>query len=86
MLKGTKYFAGASLPLKTGVENMMRFTGCTLREAIDMATKNPAALYGLDDRGGIAVGKRADLITFEMESEKLNISGVISGGEIFTGE
>ncbi len=79
MLKGTKYFAGASLPLRTGVENMMRFTGCVLKEAIDMASINPAKLYGFDDRGEIAAGKRADLIVFELEEGKMRIVETILG-------
>jgi N-acetylglucosamine-6-phosphate deacetylase len=65
-------FAGASLPLKVGVGNMMKFTGCSLGEAIDMASKNPASLYGLNDRGIIAVGKRADLILIEIDGSTLN--------------
>ena len=30
--------AGASMPLRTGVGNAMRFTGCTLGEAVNMAS------------------------------------------------
>ena len=66
-------FAGASLPLRIGVENVMRFTGCSLGEAINMASKNPAKLYGLNDRGVIAIGKRADLILFNVKDGKLYI-------------
>ncbi len=66
-------FAGASLPLRVGVGNMMKFTGCSLSEAIDMASANPARLYGLNDRGTIAEGKRADLILFDIKDTKLNI-------------
>ncbi len=32
--------AGASFPIRRGVENMMNFTGCSLGEAINLATKN----------------------------------------------
>ena len=74
-------FAGASLPLITGVGNMMKFTNCGLQEAIDMATVNPAHLYRLEDRGIIEVGKRADLMFFGIEGDKINISQMIIGGE-----
>ncbi|MCD6201519.1 MAG: N-acetylglucosamine-6-phosphate deacetylase [Bacteroidales bacterium] len=67
-------FAGASLPVSVGIGNMMKFTGCGLGEAVDMATKNPAKLYGLDDRGSIVAGKRADLILFDIKNGKLNIA------------
>jgi N-acetylglucosamine-6-phosphate deacetylase len=73
MLPKANCFAGASLPLRVGVGNMMKFTGCSLGEAIDMASKNPANLYGLNDRGVIAEGKRADIILFNLEDNKLNI-------------
>jgi N-acetylglucosamine-6-phosphate deacetylase len=57
-------FAGASLPLIKGIENIMSFTGCALAEAVDMASGNPARLYGFKDRGVIDIGKRADFILF----------------------
>jgi len=74
-------FAGASLPLKVGVDNIMKFTGCSLGEAIDMASKNPADLYSLNDRGVIEPGKRADLILFKIENGKMNIISTITGME-----
>jgi len=36
--------------------------GLALVDAIALVTANPAAMVGLDDRGAIAVGKRADLV------------------------
>jgi len=78
-------FAGASLPLTTGIDNMMRFSGCSLREAIDMASGNPARLYGLQDRGSIEPGKRADLILFRIIDKKLHIKQTISQGEVVYG-
>ncbi len=76
-------FAGASLPLVVGVGNMMKFTGCGLKEAINMATKNPAALYNFTDRGVLEAGKRADIILFDLEDSKLNIvKTIVSGKEV----
>lgn len=82
LLPKENVFAGASLPLITGVGNMMRFTDCGLEEAINMATINPAKLYGFKDRGSIEVGKRADLMLFGIEVDKINIIQMIVGGEI----
>ena len=65
--------AGASFPLKKGVENIMSFTGCSLARAINMASGNVAGLYGLNDRGILAPGKRADIIMFEKDHEHLSI-------------
>lgn len=74
-------FAGASLPLIDGVGNMMKFTNCSLEDAINMATKNPAKLYGFEDRGSIEVGKRADIILFNLENNKLNIQETVVAGK-----
>ena len=74
--------AGASLPITRGIFNMMKFTNCSLAEAIQMATANPARLYGLHDRGGIKVGKRADLVLFSLEENNLVIHKTIVAGRI----
>jgi N-acetylglucosamine-6-phosphate deacetylase len=65
--------AGASFPLKKGVENMMNFTGCSITKAINMATGNVARIYDLLDRGILAPDKRADLILFKREGNQLKI-------------
>ena len=43
-----------------------------------MASLTPARVMGWNDRGEIAVGKRADLL---IVNENLNIKQVITGGE-----
>ena len=65
--------AGASMPLRTGVGNAMKFTGCTLGEAVNMASGNVARIYNLSDRGSLTTGKRADLILFEMNGNDIKI-------------
>jgi N-acetylglucosamine-6-phosphate deacetylase len=65
--------AGASFPLIKGVENMMNFTGCSLHEALDMASVNVARIYNLDDRAVLTSGKRADIIQFERVKNKIVI-------------
>ena len=82
MLPKENCFAGASLPLIIGVGNMMKFTNCGLQEAIDMASKNPAKLYGFKDRGSLEVGMRADLMLFSLEESKLNVVKTIVGGNV----
>lgn len=65
--------AGASFPLLKGVGNMMNFTGCSLGEAIDMASRNVARIYKLKDRGTLAHGNRADIIVFKKDNSQLQI-------------
>ena len=74
--------AGASLPIRRGVENMMDFTGCSLSAAINMATKNVSKACNLNDRGYLTPGKRADLILFEFEDNKMVIRKTIVKGRI----
>jgi N-acetylglucosamine-6-phosphate deacetylase len=81
LLEKENCFAGASLPIHTGVGNMKKFTGCSLQEAVEMATKNPAGLYGLSDRGAILPGMRADMVLFSVEESRLRIRQVFVAGE-----
>lgn len=74
--------AGAASPITKGVGNIMRFTRCSLADAVHMAARNPARLYGLKDRGEIAVGKRADLIVFALKDRTLEIKKTIIAGDL----
>jgi N-acetylglucosamine-6-phosphate deacetylase len=73
--------AGAVSPLTTGISNMMKFTGCGLAQAIRMASTNPARLLGLQDRGEVVTGKRADLILFTIEAGTIIIQQTIVAGK-----
>ena len=74
--------AGASFPIIKGVETMMDFTGCSLEEALGMASLNVAAIYNLADRGKIAEGKRADLILFERDGNRIFIRKTYLKGQL----
>jgi N-acetylglucosamine-6-phosphate deacetylase len=74
--------AGASFPLKTGVGNIMNFTGCSLTKAINMASLNVARIYGLQNRGKLSVGARADLILFERDKNQLHIKKTYLNGDL----
>ena len=73
---------GSASPITKGVGNIMKVTGCNLGEAVQMASSNPAKLYGLTDRGEIKPGMRADLILFTMEHFTINIKKTIVGGKV----
>ena len=74
--------AGAASPISACVGNMMKFTGCSLSDAIQMASTNPARYMGLTDLGEISEGKRADLILFTMEDGEMVIQQTIIAGEV----
>jgi N-acetylglucosamine-6-phosphate deacetylase len=55
--------AGSVLSQDCAVRNMVADTGVTLREAVTMATWNPARLLGIEDRKGcLRAGADADLV------------------------
>lgn len=77
--------AGAASPLSTCVSNMMKFTNCGLEKAIQMSTTNPASLIGISDIGEINRGKRANLILFTLEDERILIQKtILDGMEVYS--
>ncbi len=65
-----------------GIDAMLRILvegGVDPVEAVRMATLNPAGHYGLHDRGGIAPGRRADLVVVEDLSD-FRVREVFVGG------
>lgn len=74
--------AGASLSIRLGIGNMMKFTNCSLKEAIQMASTNQANMFGWDDRGTISIGKRADLVLFELEEGEVKVKQTIVAGKV----
>ncbi len=73
---------GSASPITKGVGHIMEVTGCTLAEAVQMASTNPANLYGLDDRGSLEPGKRADIIVFTVDDFKINIQKTYVLGQL----
>ncbi|WP_252312569.1 N-acetylglucosamine-6-phosphate deacetylase [Sinobaca sp. H24] len=60
--------AGSVLPMNEAVKNMTAFSGCSLQEAVWMASWNPASLAGVIDRkGSIEAGKDADFVLMDKE-------------------
>ena len=78
--------AGASLLVHKGIENVLKYTSCSLAESINMASRNPARLLGIADRGILKSGKRADLIFFTIRSGKIKVHKTIVAGEIVFAE
>jgi len=72
--------AGSTLTMNRAVKNFMKFTGCSLPEAVRCATLNPARLLGIDERkGSLGVGKDADLVIFDND---FNVHYTILDGKI----
>jgi len=74
--------AGASFSIRKGIGNIMKYTGCSLEEAIQMAGTNQSAHFGWEDLGSIEPGKRADLVLFSMEEGEVIVKQTILAGEV----
>jgi N-acetylglucosamine-6-phosphate deacetylase len=82
---GSGILAGSAIDLLRGVENVIRFAGISLSEAIAMASANSASLMGLSDRiGTVKPGRDANLIVFEWNADSgtLQLQQTIKEGEI----
>ena len=73
---------GSASPITKGVGHSMKVTGCSISDAIQMASTNPARSLGLNHIGELAKGKRADLILFTLENDRIEIQKTILAGEI----
>lgn len=72
--------AGSILKLGNAMKNMMAFTGCSLEDAIQMASVNPAKqLNVIDRKGTLSIGKDADIVILD---EQLEVAMTFCRGEI----
>ena len=71
--------AGSKLTLNVAMRNMMKHTGASIVDVFNHASYNPAQAVGFQDRGEIAVGKRADLVVTDFN---MNIKTVMVEGEV----
>jgi N-acetylglucosamine-6-phosphate deacetylase len=71
--------AGANLSLDEAVRNLVAWTGCSITDAMATVTSTPARVLGLDDRGMLDVGRRADAVVLTPE---LDVVATITGGEL----
>lgn len=77
---------GSASPITKGVGHIIEVTGCSLADVVKMASANPAKLYGLNDRGTLELGKRADLVLFTLDDFKVNIQKTYVAGELVYSE
>lgn len=73
---------GSASPLTKGVGHIMKVTGCSLADAVKMASANPARLNGLTDRGELEPGLRADLVLFRLNDFSVDVVKTYVYGEL----
>jgi len=72
--------AGSLLTMDQAVKNVVRETGSTLAQAVEMASLTPARSIGLAHRkGSLEPGKDADLLLLDRD---LNVAVTMIGGEV----
>lgn len=79
--------AGSAQETDTCVAKVMEFAGVSLKEAVDMASKNPAKLLGREVVR-LRRGSLADLMVFRVppEHDRLDIEATIASGELMYGQ
>ncbi len=75
VLAGQNRLAGSALRMDLGLGNLMKLAGLSLREAVAMATLNPARAVKLTGRQhGLSVGELADVVEFTLEGSPPRIA------------
>ncbi len=79
-LKDGGALAGSALTLNLAVANIVRWTGVSVSDAVNMASLTPAAVLGLDrELGSIEAGKIANLAVFDRE---FRLAGLVLRGRL----
>jgi N-acetylglucosamine-6-phosphate deacetylase len=79
--------AGSAQETDTCVANVVKFAGVSLKDAVDMASKNPARLLG-QEVTRLRRGSLADLVIFRVPQagSRLQIEATVASGELKFGE
>ncbi len=81
-LAGGTRLAGSTLRMDAAIGNVMRLAGLTLREAVALATRNPARVCRVAGRQrGLNPGERSDVVLFRVEEERLKVMETYFEGE-----
>lgn len=82
---GEPRLAGSGLMLNKGVENLMRFTGVPLADAVQTVTSNPARFLGVADRiGTLQPGSEASFVRLLVDKARpsTRIAETIVAGQV----
>jgi N-acetylglucosamine-6-phosphate deacetylase len=78
---GEPRLAGSGITLPAGIENLVRFAGVSLSEAIGTVTTNPAELLGLHRLGRLLPGQEASFVRFGWNDGRISVRETVVAGE-----
>ena len=82
VLRGGTRLAGSALKMHDAVSNLMSLVGASLRDAVVMATTNPARVGRIGCRKrGLSSGDAADFVRFTIEGGRLQIADTWLAGK-----
>jgi N-acetylglucosamine-6-phosphate deacetylase len=80
-LAGGTRLAGSALRMDQAIANVMRTAGLSVREAVTLATRNPARVGRIASRQrGLNPGDRADLVRFRIDQGRLTVMETFLAG------
>jgi N-acetylglucosamine-6-phosphate deacetylase len=72
-LQSTGSLAGSTLTMDVVFQNSIQELGLSIPEAVAATSTRAAQRMGLTDRGEIAVGKRADLLSYNEKNKSITL-------------
>lgn len=87
VMRGGTRLAGSALRMDHAIGNCVRLGGVSLREALTMATINPARVGRIPGRRRLAPGEKADLVLFDWSERDRMLAiqkTVVAGQAVYT--
>ena len=72
-LSSNQKLAGSTLTISQAFFNLINHCGLSLNQAVHATSTQPARVFGLQDRGEIAIGMRADLLSYDTKAQSLTV-------------
>ena len=72
-LSSNQKLAGSTLTISQAFFNLINQCGLSLNQAVHATSTQPAQVFGLQDRGEIAIGMRADLLSYDSKAQSLTV-------------
>lgn len=72
-LVSNQKLAGSTLTISQAFANLINHCGLSLQQAVHATATQPALAFGLNDRGDIAVGMRADLLSYDSSKQSVTV-------------